>query len=113
MQIDLNSDLGEGFGPWRMGDDAAMLDVVTSANIACGGHASDPETMFTTLSAAAALKSTEVALLGPILGWLVDRFGAGRVMLCGVFGWSAACLGAAFSHTFGDRKSTRLNSSHT
>lgn len=54
MQIDLNSDLGEGFGPWRMGDDAAMLDVVTSANIACGGHASDPETMFTTLSAAAA-----------------------------------------------------------
>lgn len=54
MKIDLNSDLGEGFGPWSMGDDAAMLDVVTSANIACGGHASDPETMFTTLAAAAA-----------------------------------------------------------
>lgn len=54
MQIDLNSDLGEGFGPWTMGNDAAMLDVVTSANIACGGHASDPETMFHTLSAAAA-----------------------------------------------------------
>jgi UPF0271 protein len=50
--IDLNSDLGEGYGPWRMGDDAAMLDVVTSANIACGGHASDPETMFETLTAA-------------------------------------------------------------
>lgn len=48
-QIDLNSDLGESFGPWRMGDDAAMLSVVTSANIACGGHASDPETMFETL----------------------------------------------------------------
>lgn len=47
--IDLNADLGEGFGPWTMGDDAAMLDVVTSANIACGGHASDPETMFRTL----------------------------------------------------------------
>jgi UPF0271 protein len=50
--IDLNSDLGEGYGPWRMGDDAAMLDLVTSANIACGGHASDPETMFETLTAA-------------------------------------------------------------
>ncbi len=48
-RIDLNADLGEGFGPWTIGDDAAMLDVVTSANIACGGHASDPETMFATL----------------------------------------------------------------
>jgi UPF0271 protein len=48
--IDLNSDLGEGYGPWMMGDDEAMLDIVTSANIACGGHASDPETMFRTLS---------------------------------------------------------------
>ncbi|HAD29666.1 MAG TPA: LamB/YcsF family protein [Rhodobacteraceae bacterium] len=51
-RIDLNSDLGEGFGPWKMGDDKAMLAVVTSANIACGGHASDPETMFKTLSLA-------------------------------------------------------------
>jgi UPF0271 protein len=47
--IDLNADLGEGYGPWVMGDDAAMLDVVTSANLACGGHASDPETMYRTL----------------------------------------------------------------
>lgn len=51
--IDLNSDLGEGFGPWPMGDDAAMLDLVTSANIACGGHAGDAETMFATLRLAA------------------------------------------------------------
>lgn len=50
--IDLNSDLGESFGPWSMGDDAAMLSLVTSANVACGGHASDPETMFHTLSLA-------------------------------------------------------------
>lgn len=50
--IDLNSDLGEGFGPWSMGDDATMLQIVTSANIACGGHASDPDTMFETLVAA-------------------------------------------------------------
>jgi UPF0271 protein len=51
--MDLNSDLGEGFGPWSMGDDAAILGVVTSANIACGGHASDPDTMFATLRLAA------------------------------------------------------------
>ena len=52
--IDLNADLGEGFGPWSMGDDAAMMDVVTTANIACGGHAGDPEVMFASLQAAAA-----------------------------------------------------------
>lgn len=51
--IDLNSDLGESFGPWTMGNDSDILSIVTSANIACGGHASDPETMFETLSLAA------------------------------------------------------------
>lgn len=40
--IDLNSDLGESFGPWKMGDDPTMLGFVTSANIACGFHAGDP-----------------------------------------------------------------------
>ncbi len=49
MRIDLNSDLGEGYGPWVMGDDAKILDCVTSANIACGGHAGDPESMYRTL----------------------------------------------------------------
>jgi UPF0271 protein len=47
--IDLNSDLGESFGPWTMGADAEMLKLVSSANVACGGHASDPETMYRTL----------------------------------------------------------------
>ena len=47
--IDLNSDLGESYGPWQMGDDEAMLSIVTSANVAAGGHASDPETMYRTL----------------------------------------------------------------
>ena len=42
LRVDLNSDIGEGFGPWRMGDDAALLEVVTSANVACGFHAGDP-----------------------------------------------------------------------
>jgi UPF0271 protein len=41
--IDLNSDLGEGFGIWSLGDDEALLDVVTSANVACGFHAGDPD----------------------------------------------------------------------
>jgi 5-oxoprolinase (ATP-hydrolysing) subunit A len=43
--IDLNADLGEGFGAWRLGDDDALLDVVTSANVACGFHAGDPALM--------------------------------------------------------------------
>jgi len=43
--VDLNSDLGEGFGHWTLGDDDALLDVVTSANVACGFHASDPSIM--------------------------------------------------------------------
>ena len=43
--MDLNSDLGEGFGIWRLGDDDALLSIVTSANVACGFHAGDPATM--------------------------------------------------------------------
>lgn len=53
MKVDLNSDMGEGFGPWRMGDDAALLDVVTSANIACGFHAGDADVMAATMRRAA------------------------------------------------------------
>lgn len=55
MTIDLNSDIGESFGRWDLGDDEAMLDVVTSANIACGFHAGDPSTIARTA------------------GWSVDR----------------------------------------
>jgi UPF0271 protein len=43
--MDLNSDLGEGFGIWTLGDDTALLGVITSANVACGFHAGDPSTM--------------------------------------------------------------------
>ena len=43
--VDLNADLGEGFGPWRMTDDDALLRIVTSANVACGFHAGDARTM--------------------------------------------------------------------
>jgi UPF0271 protein len=45
LRIDLNADLGEGFGIWRLGDDDALLGLVTSANVACGFHAGDPVTM--------------------------------------------------------------------
>ena len=45
LSVDLNADLGEGFGVWRLGDDDALLEVVTSANVACGFHAGDPSTM--------------------------------------------------------------------
>jgi UPF0271 protein len=45
QKIDLNSDMGEGFGVWEMGNDLALLDYVDSTNIACGWHAGDPERM--------------------------------------------------------------------
>jgi UPF0271 protein len=51
--MDLNADLGEGFGVWRLGDDEALLDVITSANVACGFHAGDPSTMRRVCAAAA------------------------------------------------------------
>ena len=52
FEIDLNSDLGESLGAWSMGDDAAMLDIVSSANVACGFHAGDPAGILATLKAA-------------------------------------------------------------
>ncbi|WP_337269226.1 LamB/YcsF family protein [Oryzifoliimicrobium ureilyticus] len=51
--IDLNSDLGESFGAWTMGDDEAMLEIVSSANVACGFHAGDPRGILSTVRAAA------------------------------------------------------------
>lgn len=44
-KIDLNADLGESFGPWTLGNDTAMMDIVSSVNVACGGHAGDTATM--------------------------------------------------------------------
>jgi UPF0271 protein len=74
--IDLNSDLGEGYGPWRMGDDAAILNVVTSANIACGGHASDPATMVETLTLA-----RERGVVAGAHPGFADREGFGRRLI--------------------------------
>ena len=52
--VDLNADLGESYGTWVLGDDAALLPLVTSANVACGFHAGDPSTLRRTCEAAAA-----------------------------------------------------------
>ena len=51
--MDLNSDLGESFGRWVLGDDESMLELVTSANVACGFHAGDPTTLRRTCASAA------------------------------------------------------------
>ena len=51
--VDLVADLGEGFGDWTMGDDASLLEIVTSANVACGFHAGDPRIMDATARACA------------------------------------------------------------
>jgi UPF0271 protein len=50
--VDLNADMGESFGRWTMGDDAALLEVISSANIACGFHAGDPDVMAATMARA-------------------------------------------------------------
>ncbi len=71
--IDLNSDLGEGFGTWSFGDDAAMLDIVTSANVACGFHAGDPAGILDTLRAA----GTRGVAVGAHVGYR-DLVGFGR-----------------------------------
>ncbi len=62
--MDLNADLGESFGSWNMGDDAAMFPLVTSANVACGFHAGDPVTMLDSCRAAFELDVTVGAHVG-------------------------------------------------
>ncbi|MFY9211242.1 MAG: 5-oxoprolinase subunit PxpA [Aestuariivita sp.] len=52
LSVDLNADMGESFGPWVMGNDGGLLDVITSANIACGFHAGDPDVMASTMALA-------------------------------------------------------------
>lgn len=79
MKIDLNADLGEGYGAWTIGDDTAMLDVVTTANVACGFHAGDPGIMRQTVQAA---KARKVAV-GAHPGY-ADLHGFGRRAMSGV-----------------------------
>ncbi len=72
-EIDLNADLGEGYGPWQMGDDAALLGFLSSANVACGFHAGDPAIMDRTVREALA-RGVDV---GAHVGF-PDRQGFGR-----------------------------------
>lgn len=76
MPIDLNADLGEGHGPWRMGDDETLVAFVTSANVACGFHAGDPTTARRTCRAAA----TAGTAVGAHVGYH-DLVGFGRRFL--------------------------------
>ena len=73
MKVDLNADGGEGYGPWSMGDDAGVMEAVTSINMACGGHAGDPGTMARTAATARALGVAVGAHPG-----FPDREGFGR-----------------------------------
>ena len=73
MDIDLNADLGEGYGPWRMGEDEALLELVSSANVACGFHAGDPAIMDRTVRLAKARGIDVGAHVG-----FPDRQGFGR-----------------------------------
>jgi len=73
MRIDLNSDLGESFGPWPMGQDATLMTAITSANVACGFHAGDPGTMRATI----ALARTHGVAIGAHPGF-PDLVGFGR-----------------------------------
>ncbi|MGO1080431.1 LamB/YcsF family protein [Inquilinus sp. CA228] len=76
--VDLNCDMGEGFGAWEMGDDSAMLEIVTSANVACGFHAGDPIVMRRTL----ALARDRGIGVGAHPGFL-DLWGFGRRVIKG------------------------------
>ncbi|MGV8873866.1 MAG: LamB/YcsF family protein [Rhodococcus sp. (in: high G+C Gram-positive bacteria)] len=73
VSIDLNADLGESYGAWTLGDDDAMLAVVSSANVACGFHAGDPTTLLRTCRTAA----TAAVRIGAQVGYH-DLVGFGR-----------------------------------
>ena len=62
--IDLNCDLGEGFGAWEMGNDAAMIELATSVNVACGFHAGDADIMRHTVELAKARASASARTPG-------------------------------------------------
>jgi 5-oxoprolinase (ATP-hydrolysing) subunit A len=92
MNIDLNADLAEGYGDWRMGDDEALLDVLSSANLACGFHAGDPTIMQRTVRWA----HERGVDIGAHVGF-PDRQGFGRR----VMQFSAEELGALVTYQLG------------
>jgi 5-oxoprolinase (ATP-hydrolysing) subunit A len=92
VSVDLNADLGESYGRWTLGDDEAMLEVVTSANVACGFHAGDPATLLTSCKQAV----VHGVVIGAQVGY-PDLAGFGRRFL----DMSAADLTAAVIYQIG------------
>ncbi len=101
--VDLNCDCGEGFGAWRMGDDGAMLAFVTSANVACGFHAGDPDIMATTF----ALARENGVTIGAHPGF-DDRAGFGRRPIA----MSAASIERLVAYQVGAAKSLAAQAGH-
>jgi UPF0271 protein len=108
VAVDLNSDMGESFGAWTIGDDAAMLDIVTSANIACGFHGGDPLVMDRTVTLA---KHKGIAIGAhpsfldqwgfgrrPILGDTPDEIGKFVIYQVGALQGMAAAAGHRVTH---------------
>ena len=79
--IDLNADMGESFGAWTMGDDAALMPWITSANVACGFHAGDPSTV----------AATTVALNNEVTA--VQELSNGSVLVAGWFSGTLTLAG--------------------
>jgi UPF0271 protein len=104
MRVDLNSDLGESFGAWTMGDDVAMLDVVTSANVACGFHGGDPSTMRTTCE----LAKTRGVAIGAHPGFY-DLQGFGRRP---ILGQSAREIEALVAYQLGALQAMAISVGH-
>jgi 5-oxoprolinase (ATP-hydrolysing) subunit A len=105
MTIDLNCDLGEGFGAWEMGNDAAMIDLATSVNIACGFHAGDADTMRKTVGLA---KARGVAI-GAHPGYR-DLHGFGRRPMAGM---SAAEIENLVAYQIGALQAVATLAGHT
>jgi 5-oxoprolinase (ATP-hydrolysing) subunit A len=105
MTIDLNCDLGEGFGAWEMGNDAAMIDLATSVNIACGFHAGDADTMRKTVGLA---KARGVAI-GAHPGYR-DLHGFGRRPMAGM---SAAEIENLVAYQIGALQAVATQAGHT
>ena len=133
--IDVNSDVGEGFGTYPGGPDVELMPLITSANVACGGHAGDPSTMRRTCALAVEHRTAIGAHVSypDVVGFgrrfvdmtptaLTDQVLAQIAMLDGLarpVGGTVryvkphgALYNAIVHHEVQDRKSTRLNSSH-
>jgi 5-oxoprolinase (ATP-hydrolysing) subunit A len=103
--IDLNCDLGESFGAWRMGDDAALLAIVSSANIACGFHAGDPDIMRGTVALAV---EHEVAIGAHVSLPDLQGFGRREMAVTPAEAYALTLYQIGALHAFAQAAGTRL-----